>query len=295
MICNQCKNEIKNGAVFCPVCGATQNQHSPADTGTQYSAPGMSADTQNYANSEAGAQSGASNGSVGFAEAIKLMFVNYANFKGRASKSEFWYAYLFTFILNIVSGFIPYLGVIIPIVLIIPLMALSVRRLHDTGKSGLYYLFGLIPMFGTIIVIIWWASDSDGDNKWGPASASGRYTSNAAYTSDASFGGAYARTDEDIYRMSQYHEPIDTSTLEAKRVMDAAIARILPGYNGTEDPAAAFVRNDPQNIRNAVSAADTDTLIVIFKALGCYMERGSDAGILGKVRSSVLETLKKRG
>jgi uncharacterized membrane protein YhaH (DUF805 family) len=53
-------------------------------------------------------------------------------------------------------------------VVFIPMLAVSARRLHDTGKSGWYYLMSLIPLVGFIIVIVQWCKDSVGDNQYGP-------------------------------------------------------------------------------------------------------------------------------
>lgn len=107
---------------------------------------------------------------------------NFANFNGRARRSEFWYYYLFTFIvaiiLNVVSavlGGIPVLGLLVSIVvwlivvaLIIPGIAVGFRRLHDTGKSGLFILVNLIPAVGSIVYLVLCAQDSQpGENQYG--------------------------------------------------------------------------------------------------------------------------------
>ena len=108
---------------------------------------------------------GPNNGSVDFLTAIKLFFKNYFNFKGRASKSEYWWAFLF----NILVGFIPFVGQILSLACIIPGIAIALRRLHDVGKSGAYYFICLVPFFGFIILLVALLKDSDGDNQYGPA------------------------------------------------------------------------------------------------------------------------------
>lgn len=106
---------------------------------------------------------------VSFGEAIKLFFVNYVNFTGRATRSEYWWAYLFNFLVSLATSWIPVLGGIVSLGMMIPGLSLGVRRLHDTGKSWVYLLMGLIPLAGVIILIVQYCKPSDGDNQWGPA------------------------------------------------------------------------------------------------------------------------------
>ena len=68
--------------------------------------------------------------------AIKLFFVNYFNFSGRASRAEFWWVYLALTII----GFVPLVGIIIQLVTFIGLISLTSRRLQDVGFSGWYQL-----------------------------------------------------------------------------------------------------------------------------------------------------------
>lgn len=109
--------------------------------------------------------------------ATKKAFVeNYANFKGRTNKSDFWWAILGYFIASFVVGFIGGLlfgnsdsGVniltsIFSLATFIPALALEVRRLHDINKSGWSILYSLIPLAGAIILIIWYCKDSVNEN-----------------------------------------------------------------------------------------------------------------------------------
>ncbi len=75
---------------------------------------------------------------VDFVAAIKLYFANYANFKGRSTRAEYWWAMLFVFLLSLVLEFIgsDALSVIVSLGLMIPNWAIATRRLHDIGKSG---------------------------------------------------------------------------------------------------------------------------------------------------------------
>lgn len=115
---------------------------------------------------------------VGFGEAISLFFSNYVNFKGRSTRSEYWYATLFTCILSFVVGFIggligiDILAYIVSLATFLPGLAISFRRLHDTGRSAWWLLLCLIPLVGAIIVIVFECQPSGPENKWGaPASA----------------------------------------------------------------------------------------------------------------------------
>ncbi len=100
---------------------------------------------------------------------------NYATFTGRARRKEYWYFVLVQFIILIVAQIIDaILGTefvfyaIVALALFIPSLAAAVRRLHDTGRSGWWFLIALIPLIGTILLIIWLASDTKQENnQWG--------------------------------------------------------------------------------------------------------------------------------
>ncbi len=108
---------------------------------------------------------------------------NYANFNGRARRSEFWYFYLFDLIisavfsvLSAILGKVPVVGLLITILsgvvalaLLVPGLAVSFRRMHDIGKSALWILVLLIPLVGWIILLVLLAKDSQpGENAYGP-------------------------------------------------------------------------------------------------------------------------------
>ena len=106
--------------------------------------------------------------SIGFLDAIKLYFRNYANFEGRSRRSEYFYALLFVNIVTSCCAAVPALAAIWTLGTLLPGIALVVRRLHDVGRSGWWYFINLIPLVGTIILLIWIFTDSDDDNQWGP-------------------------------------------------------------------------------------------------------------------------------
>lgn len=111
---------------------------------------------------------------VSMVDALTRAFSKYADFQGRASKSEFWFFYLWSIIVAWIPVlFIPVFSIISIfwfIASFIPQLALGTRRLHDIGKPGIYYLFILIPLVGPIMLIVFWATDSErNDNIYGPA------------------------------------------------------------------------------------------------------------------------------
>ena len=102
-------------------------------------------------------------------EATKLFFTRYTDFNGRSRRSEYWWSSLSIAIIGaIVSAILGDLSFIWSLAILVPGIAVSVRRLHDIGKSGWWYLIGLIPLVGTIILIVWFCKDSTEDNQWGP-------------------------------------------------------------------------------------------------------------------------------
>ena len=98
----------------------------------------------------------------------------YADFTGRARRTEYWMFALVNFgialLLELILGFtfLYFLTYVYSLAIFIPSLAVCVRRLHDIGRSGWWYLIGLVPVVGWIILIIWFCTDSQpGANKWG--------------------------------------------------------------------------------------------------------------------------------
>mgnify|MGYP001163676951 FL=1 len=101
---------------------------------------------------------------MGFTGAIQSGFENYVNFRSRASRSEYWYWSLFAILGELIATVIDAtvlrseIGIINPIfglVILTPGVAVGVRRLHDIGKSGWWWLLWLLPIFGWIVLIVW--------------------------------------------------------------------------------------------------------------------------------------------
>lgn len=95
---------------------------------------------------------------MSFPEAIRTCFMKYADFAGRASRPEFWWWALFNVIAGMVLGAInQWLSLLFFLATFVPYIAVTTRRLHDTGRSGWLQLIGLIPVIGWIVVIVWLA------------------------------------------------------------------------------------------------------------------------------------------
>jgi uncharacterized membrane protein YhaH (DUF805 family) len=99
----------------------------------------------------------------------------YAVFSGRASRKEFWMFVLFNLIITAVLGFVEgLLGLPVAIhnlyglAVLVPTIAVSVRRLHDTGKSGKWFLLALIPIVGLILIAYYVQDSQEGQNEYGP-------------------------------------------------------------------------------------------------------------------------------
>src|SRR5438105_1672321 len=103
---------------------------------------------------------------MSFSESVRTCLRKYADFNGRASRPEYWWFFLFSFVTFFVSDMVavaakaPALAVL-PFLflfgLFLPLLSAAVRRLHDTRRSGWYYLMGLVPYVGGIVLLVFLA------------------------------------------------------------------------------------------------------------------------------------------
>lgn len=106
-----------------------------------------------------------------FSEALKKALKNYANFNGRARRSEYWYLVLFNalILLLLIIPYVNILAMLYQVAALIPTLACAIRRLHDTGRGGVYLLIALAPVVGPFVLIYWLCVDSQpGDNQFGP-------------------------------------------------------------------------------------------------------------------------------
>lgn len=135
---------------------------------------------------------------MSFTDAVRTCIGKFATFDGRASRSEFWWFYLFTVLVSLV-GYIPILilsligatsdggaisgiftiltvifwilWLIVLIALYIPFLAVGCRRLHDRGQSGWLQLLLLVPCGGIVLLVFWVMEGTPGDNAYGPKPA----------------------------------------------------------------------------------------------------------------------------
>lgn len=91
-------------------------------------------------------------------EAVSSVFRNFVNFNGRAQRSEFWWFVLFAFISQAILNLIPVIGSIYSLILILPSLAVTARRLHDTNRTAWWMLLYLLPVLGFIALLIFFAA-----------------------------------------------------------------------------------------------------------------------------------------
>lgn len=106
-------------------------------------------------------------------EAIQKAYLNYKNVNGRASRSEFWWFHLYSWMLAHIAGFLiaqtlltdeSQLFILFSTTLFalaIPGLTVAIRRLHDTNRSAWWLLLGFIPVIGTLALIYFWVGKSD--------------------------------------------------------------------------------------------------------------------------------------
>jgi uncharacterized membrane protein YhaH (DUF805 family) len=114
-----------------------------------------------------------------FVSALK----KYAVFSGRSQRAEYWYFMLFYVLISLIVGFLDGIagttigpqgqtGLIsfaLLLAMLLPSLAVSVRRLHDIGRSGWWLLIGFVPLIGMLVLLVFAARDSEpGDNRFGP-------------------------------------------------------------------------------------------------------------------------------
>ena len=107
----------------------------------------------------------------------RVVLERYAKFDGRAARPEFWWFVLANFIVQLVlnllaqaADFFWVIGALYGLAVLVPSLAVGVRRLHDTDKSGWFLLLWLIPCVGWIILIVFFATEGTrGPNRYGAA------------------------------------------------------------------------------------------------------------------------------
>lgn len=198
MKCKYCGQMVEDSATTCPTCGqpverpaASSSNPQQTSTPPNYNQPNNGQQAPNYQQApgyqqrpnyqqQAGgynyqqqqqqrqrivtAPNGMPMRNLEVLEACKMFWTRYVDFEGRSRRAEFWWSYLMVFLISTFLGW----TVIAPLACIIPMIAVSVRRLHDIGKSGWYYLVFLVPVVGTILMIIWGCQEGMvGRNQYG--------------------------------------------------------------------------------------------------------------------------------
>ena len=135
---------------------------------------------------------------MSFTDAVRTCISKFATFDGRATRSEFWWFYLFAALVGFI-GYVPILILtvigassndgaissiftiltaifwilwfIVVIALYIPLLAVGSRRLHDRGQSGWLQLLLLVPCGNIVLIVFWVMEGTPGDNAYGPKPA----------------------------------------------------------------------------------------------------------------------------
>lgn len=99
----------------------------------------------------------------------------YAEFSGRARRKEYWFFFLFNFIITIVLGAIDavlglgFLATLYALAVLLPAIGVTIRRLHDGDRSGWWILIGLVPLVGFIVLLVFMVlPGTEGDNQFGP-------------------------------------------------------------------------------------------------------------------------------
>ena len=117
-------------------------------------------------------------GNYGIIDWFKKCMRNYVNFSGRARRKEYWYFVLVQMGLIIVAMILDaiifnsetglFYVVVVPS-LFLPGLAVTIRRLHDTSRSGWWFLLSILPLIGSIILLVFLASNTKLEtNQWGP-------------------------------------------------------------------------------------------------------------------------------
>ena len=103
-----------------------------------------------------------------FGEAVKSGFEHYAKFDGRATRPAYWWWVLFVVLVSIAANIIglaldgiSVISGIVGLALLLPNLSVSIRRLHDTGRTGWWILIGLVPLIGWIVLLIFYLQPSD--------------------------------------------------------------------------------------------------------------------------------------
>jgi uncharacterized membrane protein YhaH (DUF805 family) len=113
---------------------------------------------------------------MNFGQAVQSVLGQYAGFTGRARRSEYWWFFLFNALVAVVAAIADaaigtsVVSLLLTLVFLLPGIAVGIRRLHDTGRSGWWILIAFVPIVGVIVLLIFFCQDSQpGANQFGPS------------------------------------------------------------------------------------------------------------------------------
>ncbi|MEU4568963.1 DUF805 domain-containing protein [Micromonospora sp. NPDC023956] len=122
---------------------------------------------------------------MSFTAAVRSVLSQYVGFGGRARRAEYWWFALFSILVGIVAAILDMVlgtdfegasssgglvGLIVSLAILLPSLAVAVRRLHDTDRSGWWMLLGLVPIIGAIVLLVFFVQDgTPGPNRFGPS------------------------------------------------------------------------------------------------------------------------------
>lgn len=184
--CAKCENKISATDKFCGSCGAKINYSFSEEKAESVGNNSPRTEREPFAKTNSANKQ--DNGRVKYEnidntekqssfDYYNQVLGKYSDFNGRSTRAEYWYFMLYNIIIAILIGFFGaiigdeegVLYILYLFIMLIPHWAVSVRRLHDIGKSGWIFLVGFIPLIGFIWLLILFTTDSEsGVNKYGP-------------------------------------------------------------------------------------------------------------------------------
>ena len=116
---------------------------------------------------------------MSFPDAVRHALSHWSDFRGRARRSEFWWFVLFSFLAGLAAGLVDLaifgsegiqaVSSLVSLALLVPFLAVAVRRLHDTDRTGWWLLVSFVPIVGTLVLLWFYATrGQDGPNRFGP-------------------------------------------------------------------------------------------------------------------------------
>jgi uncharacterized membrane protein YhaH (DUF805 family) len=184
MKCLACGYENIYGSTVCKQCGASLTAAAPEPVRVAPATP-VEAPVQSASPAPASSNVNAPKEAVATDYPNELTFIPYIgneqfnhflrvlrrafDFNTRSTRAEFWWFWLFQILIAVaIIIILPALSTLFSLIMLIPDIAVSIRRLHDIGKSGWWLLALFIPLLGAIILIVFWIKASEqSSNKWG--------------------------------------------------------------------------------------------------------------------------------